>query len=361
MKKALLHFYSNNNLGDDLFVKILTDRYKNKFSSVVVLPNKTFAEVDNLKLYSNKILTVALKGIGRVFGRRNIALRYLAKRNDIFVYVGGSIFIDNGNLPTWRKEEVFYSQLGIPYYILGSNFGPSRSSEFLGIVRKIVSGAQDVCFRDKASYELFKDIPSTRVATDIAFTLDVGKTKSIQKHAKMVVISVIDAYSRFNKTVADRYEQEIINFSEQLVKRGYKVTLMSFCRYEGDEAAILRILDKMSEKLKKMISSYIYTGDIEEALGVLSESEVIVASRFHAAVLGLVFGKKVLPIVYSDKTINILRDLNFDGPIFDIREIDKFNGRKFDISNLRVNNIDKQKKLAEKQFQELDKILEKRK
>ena len=56
MKKALLHFYSNNNLGDDLFVKILTDRYKNKFSSVVVLPNKTFAEVDNLKLYSNKIL-----------------------------------------------------------------------------------------------------------------------------------------------------------------------------------------------------------------------------------------------------------------------------------------------------------------
>ena len=73
------------------------------------------------------------------------------------------------------------------------------------------------------------------------------------------------------------------------------------------------------------------------------------------------FGKKVLPIVYSDKTINILRDLNFDGPIFDIREIDKFNGQKFDISNLRVNNIDKQKKLAEKQFQELDKILEKRK
>ena len=73
------------------------------------------------------------------------------------------------------------------------------------------------------------------------------------------------------------------------------------------------------------------------------------------------FGKKVLPIVYSDKTLNILRDLDFDGPIFDIREIDKFSGRKFDVSSLRLNDVSKQKKLAEKQFQELDKILEKRK
>lgn len=73
------------------------------------------------------------------------------------------------------------------------------------------------------------------------------------------------------------------------------------------------------------------------------------------------FGKKILPIVYSDKTLNILRDLDFDGPIFDIREIDKLSGRKFDISNLKSNDVSRQKKLAEKQFQELDKILEKRK
>ena len=185
--------------------------------------------------------------------------------------------------------------------------------------------------------------------------------ESAPKQAKMVIISVIDAYSRFDRVTADRYEREIVNLSRQLVKDGYKVTLMSFCKYEGDEIAAQRILGKMSKKLQESVSSYSYTGDINEALGVLSRSEIIVALRFHAAVFGLVFGKKILPIVYSDKTLNILRDLDFDGPIFDIREIDKLSGRKFDISNLKSNDVSRQKKLAEKQFQELDKILEKRK
>ena len=228
-------------------------------------------------------------------------------------------------------------------------------------MRDIVSGAQDVCFRDKASYELFRDIPSVRVATDIAFTLNTGMFESVPKQTKTVIISVIDAYSRFDEVTADRYEREIVNLSRQLVKDGYKVTLMSFCKYEGDEIATQRILGKMGKKLQESVSSYAYTGDINEALGILSRSEIIVASRFHAAILGLVFGKKVLPIVYSDKTLNILRDLDFDGPIFDIREIDKLSGRKFDISNLKSNDVSRQKKLAEKQFQELDKILEKRK
>ena len=59
--------------------------------------------------------------------------------------------------------------------------------KFVGIVRDIVSGAQDVCFRDKASYELFKDIPSVRVATDIAFTLNTGMFESVPKQTKTVL------------------------------------------------------------------------------------------------------------------------------------------------------------------------------
>ena len=361
MKKVLVYFYSKNNLGDDLFVKIITDRYNNEFSSIVTVSNKSFDRTVNLKLYSNKAFFVLSKVADKILGRRNSMLRHFMKERSVFVYVGGSIFIENDNLAMWHKEAVFYSQLKIPYYILGSNFGPYKNPKFVGIVRDIVSGAQDVCFRDKASYELFKDIPSVRVATDIAFTLNTGMFESVPKQTKTVIISVIDAYSRFDEVTADRYEREIMNLSRQLVKDGYKVTLMSFCKYEGDEIATQRILGKMGKKLQESVSSYVYTGDINEALGILSRSEIIVASRFHAAILGLVFGKKVLPIVYSDKTLNILRDLDFDGPIFDIREIDKFSGRKFDVSSLRLNDVSKQKKLAEKQFQELDKILEKRK
>lgn len=350
-------FYSALNLGDDLFIYILSQRYGE--NNILTYSQKIPESLD--KIYTLPRYKYVLFRALEKITRKSFLDIWLNRTSEVYVYIGGSIFIENNNLQEWKKNAQSYKDLSIPYYILGSNFGPYKNPEFVSIVRGIISGAQDVCFRDKASYKLFKDIPSVRVATDIAFTLDVNKFRSTSEQSKTVVISVIDAYSRFDKTTADRYEREIVRFSKQLVKDDYKVTLMSFCKYEGDETAIRRILDKMSEKLKKTISSYMYTGDIEEALGVLSESEVIVASRFHAAVLGLVFGKKVLPIVYSDKTLNILRDLDFDGPIFDIREIGKFSGRKFDISSLRLNDVSKQKKLAEKQFQELDKILEKRK
>ena len=78
-------------------------------------------------------------------------------------------------------------------------------------------------------------------------------------------------------------------------------------------------------------------------------------------ILGLLFGKKVLPVAYSDKTINILNDMGFIGPVIDINNIDNFDVKAFDLSSLKINDIDTQKNLAEKQFRELDKVLEKRK
>ena len=74
----------------------------------------------------------------------------------------------------------------------------------------------------------------------------------------------------------------------------------------------------------------------------------------------MVFGKKILPIAYSDKTINILSDMKYPGPIVDIRTIDNFNINELDFNNIQVADISKLKILAEKQFSELDKVLVKK-
>jgi colanic acid/amylovoran biosynthesis protein len=120
-------------------------------------------------------------------------------------------------------------------------------------------------------------------------------------------------------------------------------------------------MGRMDDELRKKIETYMYRGDLDEALTVLAKSEVVVASRFHASILGLLFGKKVLPMAYSDKTTNILNDMNFEGPVIDIRKIDEFDGSTFDFSSLKINDVSAQKTLAEKQFQELDKVLTRRK
>ncbi len=360
MNNVTIRFYDNCNLGDDLFVVILTDRYMDYFLCTSANKTRSIEPIDNLKVSSiGRLAQFIDRVIGKLFKKRYPTLRRLINRSDLLVYVGGSIFMETHGPGPWEVERKFYQSVTVPYYILGSNFGPYESSEFIDIARDIVAGAKDVCFRDNASYEMFKDVPTVRKATDIAFTLDTSSYMS-EKQDKTVVFSVIDAYKKFDDATAARYDEEIVNLAKKFVGEGYGVTLMSFCKYENDENAIRRILGLMGDEMKSEIGTYMYTGDLDEALSVLAKSEGIVASRFHASILGLLFGKKVLPIVYSDKTINILEDMSFKGPVVDIRKINKFDGNSFDLSTLEVNDVRDQIELAEKQFQELDKVLTKR-
>lgn len=51
MKKVYLFSWAANNLGDDLFLKIISERYKNKFLCVSTHKYKKFAE--NIKFINN--------------------------------------------------------------------------------------------------------------------------------------------------------------------------------------------------------------------------------------------------------------------------------------------------------------------
>lgn len=43
---------------------------------------------------------------------------------------------------------------------------------------------------------------------------------------------------------------------------------------------------------------------------MIKESEIIVGTRFHSIILGWLFNKPVLPIVYDNKTLQVLKDMN---------------------------------------------------
>ena len=75
---------------------------------------------------------------------------------------------------------------------------------------------------------------------------------------------------------------------------------MSFCKVEHDEEEIERIYTKIPEEQKQHIEKYYYNGNIEEALNIMADSQLIVGGRFHANIIGLVLGKSILPVLYSD-------------------------------------------------------------
>ena len=131
---------------------------------------------------------------------------------------------------------------------------------------------------------------------------------------------------------------------------------MSFCEIEGDNIYVKKLKEKHT-----YIKEYYYDGNIDEALKEISESEVIVGTRFHANVLGFIFNKIVIPIIYNDKTKNLLNDINFQGTFFDINNLNKDSFDNINIETIkrenRILDIDYLRKEAEHHFDELDKVL----
>lgn len=345
MKRVYLKGYLYFNLGDDLFFQIIANRYKNvKFISLTkfdynIAKNIKFINYNKIKFVDRLI---------KLFSLKNKSVEsLLIRKSDIVVLIGGSMFIENSS--TYPKDLFSKSK---KYYILGSNFGPYKTDLFFNKYKNIFSNAHDVCFRDRYSFNLFKELPNVRTASDIVFSLDFDNINIINE--KRVIISVIDVSKRFGNDVKCEYIKKIVDFIKLFTEKKYFITLMSFCKYEGDENMINDILSCTDEK----VDTYFYNGNIKEALEILEKSQVIVGTRFHANILGLVMKKTIIPIAYSDKTINTLNDIGFDGKIFDIRDMDNFDVFSINDDDLNYKvDVSSKKDDAKRHFMELDKIL----
>lgn len=213
MKKILLNAYVDLNFGDDLFLKILFDRYPNvKW----FLPKggkkykKIFNEYNNVIIEGGVIFKIRRK-LGLIEKNR------LFKKYDAGLYIGGSIFMQ---LPQWKKQlaerkEVISSfmQKEKPYFIVGSNFGPYYDSEFLEEYSCLFEKCKDVCFRDNYSKNLFPR-DNIRLAPDIVFQL---KPKGLKKIENSIGISLIDLKGRKE---LENYRDIYINKIREIVKIG---------------------------------------------------------------------------------------------------------------------------------------------
>ena len=81
------------------------------------------------------------------------------------------------------------------------------------------------------------------------------------------------------------------------------------------------LIQHLNGLLRATSGAIYYDGENQhEILKQLATSEIVIATRFHAVVLGLVSQCRVLPVLYSNKTKNILKDLNINGNMADIKE-----------------------------------------
>lgn len=352
MKKVFAEGYWKVNLGDDLFLKILCDRYKN-VEFTVLADEQIYPKISsNLKVVDNTGF------IYRVFNKLSNRRLQCSKKMNIVdksncvVYIGGAIFMQHNNYKRILTDR--YLKHNKPYFIIGSNFGPYTDEDYKNFCRdKIFRKAEDVCFRENYSHELFKELDNVRHCSDIVFLLDKLNYKT--KQEKRVVFSIIDCNYKGCLEYKEQYMKKIVEMTQYFIKQNYKITYMSFCKVENDEQAINEIINILPKESKNSVTVYNYNGNVQEALELINSSETIVGSRFHANIIGLLLGKKIIPIGYSKKTENALRDINYLGEIIDIKDIANINIEEIIEKNTKYEfNIEQCTKDAEGHFKKLD-------
>lgn len=361
MKKVMVKAYTQFNLGDDLFIKILCERYpRTKF--ILYAPKRyksTFGKMKNIRFYHNDSLFVRLTNyIFRKIKFNDFFLKNIIRKCDAVVQIGGSLFIQRND---WEKHLYHTKTIrkeGQPYFLLGANFGPFTDKDYYDRYKEVFSEYTDVCFREKYSYELFQDLDNVRRADDIIFQLDTKEIR--EKNKKNVIISVIKPSVRKDLQGYDEvYYSKIRDIATYFMEKEYTVTLMSFCELEGDKEAIEVIANLIPNKFSAHLIKHYYNGNLQESISTIKESSFVVATRFHSMILGWLFNKAVFPIVYSDKMENVMSDINFLGYSTRLQDIDNVEPeRVFDA--LKTNRIEvyQQIKNAEGHFEKLDEYLD---
>ncbi len=352
MKKVYLSAYCRCNLGDDLFVITLLRRYPNVqfFLFADRKQCDAFSEESNLRIVSP--LKYRLYEILNRFRLTdmNRVHHFYSKCYDVTVKIGGSIFIEP---PNWKISSI---QPMFDYYI-GANFGPYKSNEYLENIKKRIQSAKDCCFRDSYSYGIFNAFSNVRIAPDVLFGYAYYPFQKESSGLGISVISLENRHELFSQS--ESYYRTIADLCDRCVEQGIPVKLFSFCKAEGDSEALSNILSYVSQTTRVQVCAY--EGNVDEFLDELNSCQYILATRFHAMILGWCMGKRVLPIIYSGKQTQVIEDIGYEGVCWDLLNgmeysaenllNDCLTSKVMDVSGLSLDSID--------QFNDLDKCLAK--
>ena len=357
-RKIYLKAYTKVNLGDDLFIDIITARYPD--TDFMMFADGRYKNIfkgrDNLKIIpSDSIFYRLSRKILSKFDK--LPEELVLRRSDASVYIGGSLFIENER--THGKALLSFDRFICKDFcaVIGANFGPYEHESFARDYKSRFEKISDICFRDIYSRKLFADLENVRRAPDVIFNLDCPIPL---KTAKKAFVSVIDTKSRKDlSSFHDIYIEKTAGIASHLVLSGYSVELASFCEYEKDTEAAEEILQKIPQNLSARVTIAAYTGDRRDMLKRIAESQIVIAARFHACILGLLMKKKVIPLIYSEKTVNYLKSAHIEIEFFNISDIEKLTPEYLDIllGEYKYPDIAAELSGAAEQFSALDKFL----
>lgn len=356
-KTLVIDGYWNTNLGDDLFLKILCDHYPNINFKIAVDKNNynVFRNIQNISpvfvstniqsKIINKIEQKTEKIIPSNFSRRNKIMKLISKFNT-YIELGGSLFElpEKGMGGDYYFRRIFRKKAS-NYLILGSSFGPYYHQYQIDNYNMFFDTVEDVFFRDKESFDLFKKNKNKSLLPDFVFNLN--KEKYNTKSKNYVLFSIINpSENRAN------YKEFIKRAIEEYSKKNIKVVLMSFCKGQGDLSYIYEIYNELDYEIKSNVRIKSHQ-DIEESVQLIANALGIVATRYHAMILAWIFEKPCFTVSYHKKIRDAISTYNPSQKFVSLDKVCSTTKIEFETPM----KMDKWRKKSTKYFEKLDKII----
>ncbi|MDR2967428.1 MAG: polysaccharide pyruvyl transferase family protein [Methanobacteriaceae archaeon] len=354
--KILVFAYLKKNLGDDIFLNILFKKYPhvNFYLHCEETYAKAFNTIENVNVL-NYDAPLTLDFANREF-------------NGI-IYIAGSVFMEAQNYHekldvNFKSHKYFalkFKKNKKPFFYISCNFGPYSHKSYYKKTKKYLKLCTDVCFRDKYSFNMFKDLSNVRYAPDAALSYSYPKFKKIKNS---VGISIIEPSIRWyiNQNKKKDYYNFLKNNIIYLINERKKIYLFSYCEAEGDTIAQQELLKIIPKKYHSKINILNYEGNLKSYLKKYGEMEFALCGRFHSMILSLIFGHKYFVTAYSDKTTNVMNDFKIKNQLVKYEEISP--NEIIPISSYRkINHLQKMflKYKSKKQFKAFDRWLFKNK
>ncbi len=285
-------------------------------------------------------------------GRRSLArglvtsdqLRELEEYSsaDLIVSSGGTYLVENYDL----RPRIFDYKISLlmrrPLVFFTQSMGPFRNRRNRRSLRKILEQARLVLLRDEASLEHVRDLDikseNVHVCTDAVFGLSQRKSITRRKDEQLIGksplrVAISVRYWPYFKNVSaaigmERYRFVMAAVAAHLVrKHGAEITFISTCQgipeYWADDSAVAKdMVDLLDESVKEHVRVDRFFRTPERMLEELESFDLVIATRFHMAVLALVAGTPALAVAYEFKTNELFRRLGLQDWVQDIETID---------------------------------------
>jgi len=267
------------------------------------------------------VVRLAARGNASSGGRIRQTLAELSSC-DVVVSAGGTYLVDHYHFGVRVAELEIAKALGKPVMLWTQSMGPFASRRSKAHIRAISRVADGVSFRDDRSAAAWsgavrRQVPSV-VAPDSAFAIAVPEqladpTRRVTAPTPAGARAVLSVRS-WSRGVeqdtfdSDAYRQMMRAAAAALIELGWTTTAVSTCQgvpsYRYDDSLEARACFR-GEAVE--VDDDFHSPDT--LMGVLARSDLVISTRMHLAILGLVLGLPVIAIGYEFKTVELFESL----------------------------------------------------